>query len=401
MGVARYEIHRGRTNELERTGTGTATITMVDLNGSLDPSSGSSFYSPSAPVAIALHNPVTSTDHQIYGGKINRWGYELYPTERYGIATLECVDGMSILANAMLKTQTHGDPSAVAYYDGNVVYDLDTQADHRIIHALNDAQWPLGMREIFTGNVRVKRKFYSGQGTPILNVITDAADSEWPGVANFFFDKRNWATFHGRLARFNPTEPSYRINTWRVGDVAAVTADATRAPYFAIDYDEDDARVINDAVAYPDGIKAKHMPAQHVRDAGSIATFGTRSWSAENLLTQHGNLTGNNARDETRLFAEYYVNNFSDTSVRVNRIQFKTVHPSHPWAARVWALMCGIDISDRIQITATHHDGASGFNEYTGFVEGLHYTVLPLNETFMDVTLDVDLSPAANWTSLP
>jgi hypothetical protein len=396
--IQRYEIHRGRTSELERTGTGTATITMVDTNGSLDPS-GVSTYAPSAPVAIALHNPVTNTDHQIYGGKISRWTYDLYETERYGIATLECVDGMAVLANTMLKAEVHGDPSAVAYYDGNVKYDRDGEVKHRIDHALTDAGWPLGMREVFTGNCRIKPTTYA-PGNPILNVITDAADAEFPGVANFYFSKTNWATFHGRLARFNPTEPTYHITTWEAGDTAAVAADPGRAPIYALDYDEDDARVINSAFCTPEGIKQKDIAGQYVEDAGSIGTFGTRAWSAENLIVEHGWLTGNNAKDEARLYAEYYTTNFSDTAVRVNRVQFKTVHPSHPWAASVWALMCGIDISDRIQLTTTHHGGAAGFNDYY-YVEGLHYTVEPLAADYMWVTLDVDLSPAAWWDTLP
>jgi hypothetical protein len=167
-----------------------------------------------------------------------------------------------------------------------------------------------------------------------------------------------------------------------------------------LDYDEDDARVINSAFCTPEGIKQKDIAGQYVEDAGSIGTFGTRAWSAENLIVEHGWLTGNNAKDEARLYAEYYTTNFSDTAVRVNRVQFKTVHPSHPWAASVWALMCGIDISDRIQLTTTHHGGAAGFNDYY-YVEGLHYTVEPLAADYMWVTLDVDLSPAAWWDTLP
>lgn len=397
--VSRYTIDRGRTSEIERTGVGTASIELIDTTGALDPSNGSSLYSPSAPVAIGLRNPVTATDHQIYGGKIARWLYDLYPTERYGIAKLDCVDGMAVIANTILNPETAGDPSPANYFVGNVRYALDTQVKHRIDHGLDDALWPAGMREIFTGNGRLKPTVYA-PGNSVLNVITDAADAEFPGVANFFFDKRNWATFHGRLARFNPTDPQYHITTWGVGDVGAVTSDPTRATYFDIEYDEDDARVINDALCTPEGIKSRDIFNQHTYDSASIAQYGTRSWAAENLIIDHGWLTGNDAKAECRSYAQYYVNNFKTTQVRVNRIQFKTVHPSHPWAAAVWALMTRIDISDRVHILSTHHGGAGGFNAYY-FVEGLHYEVLPLAADFMQVTLDVDLSPAAWWTTLP
>src|SRR5690349_4117472 len=87
-----YTIDRGRSSELARTDTGTATIKMIDTNGSLDPASGGSSYDPMTPIAIALGGA------PIFTGHVARWSYDLYPNMRYGIATIECVDALDILA---------------------------------------------------------------------------------------------------------------------------------------------------------------------------------------------------------------------------------------------------------------------------------------------------------------
>ena len=383
---------------MDKTGTGTATIVMVDTNGSLDPASSSSDYDPMTPVAIALTNPVTSVSSPIFTGHVARWGYDVYETERLGFATIECVDSMDVFANAEMVPGAYGDaPSAAA--EGDIVYDLDGQVKNRIDQVLDDVGWPVGNREVFTGNVRVKGKVYA-PNQPALNAITDAADAEFPSVANFYMQKNGFATFHGRLARFNPTDAQYHITTWSVGDMAAVAADSTRAVISGLDYDRDKDRIVNSGLAYPEEIDDTLIEAQRYTDATSISDFGTRSWSAENLLTDYGWLTGNTDLLETRLFAKYHVENYKRPQTRVNRITFKSVPPTNAYATRVWALLCGIDISDRIQLTTTHHGGASGFNGYH-FVEGLHYRVEPMAAGYMNVTLDVDVSPAAYYTTLP
>lgn len=399
--IQSYEIHRGRQSEMDKTGTGTATITMIDTNGSLDPAVGTS-YDPMTPVAIALTNPVTGAGSPIFTGHVARWGYDLYPTEKYGIATLECVDAMDVFANAEMYPgplgDSFGDPPPLSSL-GNI-YFKEGQVKSRIDDILDDLGWPAGNREIFTGNIRLQSTTYA-PGQPAINAITDAADAEFPTVANFYMQKNGFATFHGRLARFNPTDPQYGITTWRAGDIAAYNADTTRAVIFDLDYDRDKDRIVNSALCTPEGnLTPSELEAQRYQDAASIAQYGIRSWSAENLAVLEGKLTGNSGINEARLYARYMVDNFKQPRTRVSRITLKTTPPGHAWAPNIWALMTGVDISDRIQLKTTHHNGAGGFDEYY-YVEGLHYAAKPATDDYLDVTLDLDLSPAAYWNTLP
>lgn len=385
--VAGYKIRRGRANELSKTGTGTATITMIDTNGSLDPA-GTATYDPLTPIAIALGGA------PIFVGYVSRWEYDLYPTMDYATATIECVDAMDIFAATEMVADPllWGDPTVSAFYDGNIVYERDLQVKNRIDQVLDQVGWPAGNREVFTGNVRLKRTVYAPRQTA-LNAISDAADAEFPGIANFYVGKDGTATFHGRLARFNPTDPQYNITTWNCGDLPNVSG---RALIFGLDYDKDKDRIINSAFCTPEGVNDADIDGQYVQDAPSIAAYGTRSWSAENLIIEGSWLTGNTALQECRnVFADYYVTNYAQPAVRVKRLSFKWQPPSSPYASAVNALMSGIDISDRIHLLTSN-----GFNGYH-FVEGLEYDAQPASDTYDDVTLHVDLSPAAYWTTLP
>jgi hypothetical protein len=386
--VSSYKVDRGRDSELDRTGTGTATITMIDTNRSLDPAGGGgSSYDPLTPVAIALGGA------PIFVGHVSRWGYDMYPTMTYGIATLECVDALDILAaTEMVADYTlWGDPSAQAIYEGNIRFDADTQVKHRIDQILDQAG-DVAAREVFTGNVALNSTTYS-PGQTALNAIQDAADAEFPAVANFFIGKDGTRIFHGRLARFNPSDGQYHITTWNCGDVANQSG---RAVISGLEYDKDKDRIINQAFCTPEGVKDSQIPNQYVRDTGSIAQYGTRAWSAENLILRHSWLTGKTAAAECRdVYAQYYVTNYKQPEVQVRRLSFRWQPPGTAYAANTNALMSGIDISDRIQLTTSN-----GFNAHY-FVEGLHYEAHPATSTYLDVTLDVDLSPAAYWNTLP
>jgi hypothetical protein len=318
----------------------------------------------------------------------------MYPTMEYGIATIECVDGLEVLAATEMVADPllWGDPSAQAIYDGNIRYDADTQAKHRIDQVLDQAGWPVGQREVFTQDVRLLPTVYAPRQTA-LNAIDDACDASFPGISNRFIGKDGDFVSHGRLARFNPTDAQYHITTWNCGDLAN---QAGRAVIFGLEYDKDKDRIINSAFCTPEAVEDADIPGQYVQDTGSIAQYGTRSWSAENLIIEHSSYTGKTGLEECRdVYADYYVTNYAQPEVRVKRLTFRWLPPTHPNAANVNALMSGIDISDRINLLTVN-----GFNGYH-FVEGLSYEAKPATDTYLEVTLNVDLSPATYWGTLP
>ncbi len=403
-----WTFRRGRTGELDKNSPGTAAITLIDTTGELDPSGGSYSFAPGTPGAIAINNPVTSSDHTVFRGNVSRFSYDLYPTEKYAIATVELVDGLDRLARTEMYAGTGmiltwGDLSFISTaQDGDVWFDSDGTGNAvatRINSVLNSAQWPVGLREVFSGNVKLKETTYAYR-TPALAAIQDAADAEFPGVANFYIQKDGKATFHGRLARFNPTDAQYHISIWRAGDIAGVASDSSRALIFELDYDIDAEKVINTAMATPKGIADADINDQRVENASSIGTYGSRSESFHDLLTDGDHFDGANAKVATKKFATYYVNNYATPRVRVNRITFKRLHPTHPNASRVWALMCGVDISDIIRIKSTHLGG--GFNDVDYYVEGISATATSRGgEDFDDVEMTLDLSPRAYFNTSP
>lgn len=406
MIVSGWSIRRGRDYELNKNSPGTATITLIDTTGEVDPTNPAYAFDPGTPAAIALHNPVTSTDHTVFRGNVSRLSYDLYPTETYAVATLELVDGLDRLARTEMyagtgQILTWGSNSFISTaQDGDVWFDQDETGNAvatRIHSVLNSAQWPAGLRDINSGNVKLQSVTYAYR-TPALTPILDAVDAEFVGAANFFCRKDGRATFQGRLARFNPADVQYQISIWRCGDIAAVAADSTRALIFGLDYSVDVEKIINTAIATPKGIADADINAQRVENAASISTYGSRSESWDNLLTLGDHFDGANAKVATKKMATYYVSNYNQPRNRVDSITIKRLPPTHPNAARVWALMCGIDISDIIRLKTTHQGG--GFDE-DFFVEGLSYTAQPLSATYDDVTLRLDLSPRAYYNTNP
>jgi hypothetical protein len=399
--VSSWSIDRGRSYELDTNSAGTAQITLIDTTGELDPTSFAYPFEPMTPAAIALRNPVLGTDHTIFRGHVQRLSYDLYQNERYATVTVDLVDGLDRLA--VMEMFPGGDWGELPpLNEGDVSFFADDQTSatgHRINLLLDQANWPVGLREVFSGNVALQGVVYSRR-TPVMTAIQDCADAEFPGVANFYIAKDGKATYHGRLARFIPADAQYHISTWRCGDMDAVAADSTRALIFELGYDRDAEKVINSALATPQNILDANIAAHRVEDTGSIATYGTRAISFENLLTTDGYGYQTAADDACELFAQYYVTNYAQPRNRVNKITFKRVGPDDPYAANLWRLMCNVDISDIIRLKTTHHGGAGGFDE-DFFVEGLHYNANPLSDEYVDVELTLDVSPRAYYDTNP
>lgn len=388
---------------MDKTDAGSMTVTMVDTNGSLDPSSGSTAYNPMKPIAFGLKNPVTGVTWTIFRGFVSSWDYDLYQTENYATVTVECTDGFDVLSATEMTPAPSGTQGAfgdiiTSSQEGNIIYreNPDTNAVAvRINQVLDECDWPTGDREIFSGNVGLKQTVYAPRSTA-MSVISDASDAEFPSVANFYFAKDGKATFHGRLARFNPTDSQYHISTWRCGDAAAVLADSTYAQIMALEYGRDKDKIINSAYAAPEGIDDSDIFDQRVFDTSSISSYGIRSWSAENLILLNGP-NGETPLAEAKNFAQYYVDNYAQPLTAVRRVTFSS-RAAGGTGSRIWRILTEVDISDRIRLKTTHLNGG-GFVDEDFFVEGISYSIQPLNDQYLDVELNLDVSPASYYAT--
>jgi hypothetical protein len=419
--VQSWSVSRGRPSEFEKTGAGTATVRIADLQGLFDPTNGASPYFPNVvpdkQAAIALRNPELGTWHTVFRGFIEDISYTLDQSRRVLWLELELVDGFGRLADVELMPGQDGLLPLPADIDaGHVFYAGGPVAD-RINFILDDAGWPAGtapagLREIFTGNVQLSQVIYP-PGTDALSALYDAADAEFSGVANIYCSKDGVITFHGRQARFRPDVAEYHIRRQTVGDPSLTSVDSTVCPVHELGFNLGKASLYNSVSAYPQYAHATadtppklveptgaEIRDQLLEDAASIAAHGKKGLSFTDLLTWQGNATGNPALVETKLVAQYYRDNYHQPLPRVNRMVFKSRLPSDPLAGPLWKMLTLAEISDRLTFTSAH-PGGGGFTADEYYVEGVRYQAEPGTPTVPNVTLELDVSPAALFTVNP
>lgn len=388
--TARYNVRRGRQDEFTRITTGTADCEFTDLGAlGLDPTLGGDM-----PLhgMLELYNPVTGEWSSIFRGHVEEDTHDLDGSMLVLRSTLQLVDAFDYLAGYELAAGAAGHPLP-AYVDaGNVYYGPDNTGqavDDRIYAVLVDASWSTALSSIYSGNVTVQECIYDS-GTQALTVIYDAADAEFPGAAIVYISKDGEFRFRGRFARFNPG--AYGIPTWQAstGDHAG----AQLRPPLTMTRSRAVGKLVNAAMATVKGTTDDEFAGALVTDTASIDKYGVRSWSADELLTQYGQYTGVYYNDEARLFSQYYVDNLKNPVTRIDQLTFRSVPLEHPKAADTWALICGVEIGDVVEVTTDHPSGA-GLAAEPFYVEGVNYTVSPLNGDFANVTLTLDVSPAS------
>jgi hypothetical protein len=326
--------------------------------------------------------------------------------------TVSLVDIFEILAAVeMMPGQFGVTPPKVSkdqvFFDDNTVQERIEQILANALGAAKSDYW-----FIFTGNVRLWETVYS-PGETVLSAVQEAADAEFPGVSNVYTDRFGRLCFHGRLAKFNPAEIAsetgggWVFRQWKAGDGAAVNDDpagTARLKRFA--FNRGLSHVINQGFATPTraftGVPLTDVEnlAQIYKDDTSIGLRGVRSWTAENLLTKEGLKDNSTDLVETKRFAQYYVDNYAQPRNRATECGFRTMRPGRPGATITWGLLSQLDIADELLITIAS-PGGGGFNLEPFFVEGVHETCRPLNAGYDDITLAVDLSPQAVFTSNP
>jgi hypothetical protein len=410
-------IDRGRQYELDRTDAARATVQINDTDGTLDPTNPAGPYygliEPLRQAVICARNPVADEWQQRFRGWITDWNYSFDPSQQVNRLQLELTDVFEILGAAEMIPGADFDIPGGHYgllpppeSAGQIVYGEQT-VQERIQAILADAGVPAGFAVVFSGNVRVRQTVYSAAETPLV-AIQEAADAEFPGVSNVYTDRLGRLVFHGRLAKFDPagvaagaSPGAWDWHHWHAGDGAAVHADlGAVAQLRRFGFNQGVSKIINSALATPLNIADEDTPGQLVQDFTSIGRYGSRSWSAPNLLTKEGLLDSSTALEETRRFAQYYVDNYAQPRNRADQVGFRSIRPGAPGASITWQLLTRVDISDRIDLTVTS-PGGGGFAAEPFYVEGVHETSRPLNPDHDDVTVTLDLSPAAYFDTNP
>lgn len=401
--VRSFSIDRGRPDEFAKTGTGTASLRMIDRDGLFDPTNGFSPYFglvlPDKQATIELHNPVLDEWKTIFTGFTEDWSFVLDVTESFFEVQVDLVDGFAILNDYELTPGVDGD-TPPAGSEGRVFYeDTAGSVGDRITAIDADVGWPSAWSETFTGNVRMTETLYEA-GHSALAAQFDCVDAEFPGVGNLYMSKTGIKTFHGRQARFRPDVAAYGINRRDVGDPSVTDGDSTICPVHELGFNLGKANLFNSVLACPQDttvgvpITDAEVAGQLVEYTASITAHGRKSLAFNDLLTLEGIATGNTALEETTLMATYFADNYHDPLPRINRMVFKTREASHRLAGPLWKMLTRVEISDLLTLT-TAHPGGGGFDEEEFYVEGIHYNVTPGNGAIPVVTLTLDVSSKA------
>jgi hypothetical protein len=261
------------------------------------------------------------------------------------------------------------------------------------------------MRITFSGNVDVNETLYDAGEDVILQGVRDAADAEFPGVANFYEDRFGRAVFHGRFARFDPegteaTAPSsWDFNRWNAATREDVTTGVAQVKEFS--FNRPRARIINTYLAWPRadelGVEFDRalIPTLERTDPTSITQYGYRNAAgdAPDLIIKEHKTNGNTGADECGLFGDFYVTNYAVVRKAVQRCVFKSISTADARAAATWDLMTRCDVSDVIELTIDEAELA----DEAFFVDGISVECRVLNPAFDLVTVTPNLTPASYY----
>ena len=347
-----WTVDRGRTYQLDATQTGTASIRLYDTTGMFDATNPSSpFYGgigPMRQVTVGLQNPVNKLFYPIFTGFTEAWTYTFpdTPSSRIYDATVACVDGFDALSRANIPVDNSGSSIIPPFSGlGSVSWRIQYILSFFTQTPYSGQGYPTDTAALFSGNVNVLGAVYNAQ-TSFLTAIMDTADAESGGLANnLFMDRSGNVAFRGRAARFTPevyspggaTPSTPPINFWNAGDIGAANTLSGCAPIYDIQWDLDDAYLINAAQVYPGSANnARLIAEQLVTNNAQILKYGPRSLSVPDLYTAgspaitsnpHLNPPGLTGLQETLLFAQAAVDNFNAPVARISKLTFQTVAP--------------------------------------------------------------------------
>ncbi len=411
--VQSWSVKTGRNVELDRTDPGSATIVISDRDGSFDLTNASglqaSGLAPGRQAGIVMHDPVNDSWHWRFRGFITSIDVDLYTNTKSSTVTITLADALDWLGRVQMSPESFGDP-VPAGSEGDIYYPETSGAlevSERLNDVLDTVGWPVALRRLFTGNVQLVATVYARRDQA-SSVLEDAADAEFPDVANFYAAKDGMLTFHGRQARFDPEAYQASTDLTRTGGASivfwsAVSGDITVdypnvALIHELSYRMSRDDLINDALALPKDVDEVDVPGNRVEDTGSQDAYGFNSITFPDLLTLATPSVDTVA--EVKKFGTYYVDNYKNPQVRITRIGFTTRLASEPFGPGHWAFLCGVDIGDVVTVTTHHFDGSMGFAaDY--FVEAIEMSVTPGRPDYDLVELTLDVSPRAFYDVNP
>ena len=269
--VRRIKIGRGRSSVHQTFDSGTATITLDNLDGDYDPNNTSSPHSPNLKLGTPFRIRVVYlfTSYDLFRGHITGWPLNYPESGLDAVAVIEATENLSLLRTTRLD-QTYSEESTRV----------------RIGAILDDVSWPASDRDLDNSLVRAAGITYTGDARTLLDDTVEAEQG------HLFVAGNGDLTFKDRIS------------------FSAATSQATfgqgggELKYREITPLYDDDLLINFA-----GITASAGDQQIASDSTSISDHGERSYTSSNDSI----VTANDALN----VAEWVVGKNKDVTVRV------------------------------------------------------------------------------------
>jgi hypothetical protein len=311
--VRQISIKRGRNIMRDTFEAGSATVRVIDPDGSFNPQNVNSpyfgFLTPLRKLRISA--TVGGVGYFLFSGYTTDYKYTYPQGQEIGYVDIICSDAFRLMQQAGITTVA----SATAGQDTGT----------RIGKILDQVQWPTSMRTIDTGNTTCVVD--PGTSRTALDALKNAEFSE---QGAFFINDEGTAVF---LNRTNVIK--------KYGDTPIEFNQTTGIPYSNLTFAFDDKLIINSA-----GMTRVGGTQQVSEDSASIAKYFPHQLNENNLVAQ--------TDADTLNIAKIYVATRKETTIRIDAMTVDLLDPDVPTAT-----MLDFDYFQPLKITNVQPDGST------------------------------------------
>ena len=311
--VRQISIKRGRNIMRDTFEAGSATVRVIDPDGSFNPQNVNSpyfgFLTPLRKLRISA--TVGGVGYFLFSGYTTDYKYTYPQGQEIGYVDIICSDAFRLMQQAGIVSVA----SATAGQDTGT----------RIGKILDQVSWPTSMRNIDTGNTTCVVD--PGTSRTALDALKNAEFSE---QGAFFINDEGTAVF---LNRTNVIK--------KYGDTPIEFNQTTGIPYSNLTFAFDDKLIINSA-----GMTRVGGTQQVSEDSASIAKYFPHQLNENNLVAQ--------TDADTLNIAKIYVATRKETTIRIDQMTVDLLDPDVPTAT-----MLDFDYFQPLKITNVQPDGST------------------------------------------
>ena len=338
--VRQISIRRGRNIMRDTFEAGSATVRVIDPDGSFNPQNvDSPYYGFLTPLRkLRISATVGGVGYFLFSGYTTDYKYTYPQGQEIGYVDIVCSDAFRLMQQAGITTVA----------DATAGQDTGT----RINKILDQVQWPTSMRTIDTGNTTCVVD--PGTSRTALDALKNAEFSE---QGAFFINDEGTAVF---LNRTNVIK--------KYGDTPIEFDQTTGIPYSNLTFAFDDKLIINSA-----GMTRVGGVQQVSEDSASIAKYFPHQLNESNLVAQ--------TDADTLNIAKIYVATRKETTIRIDTMTVDLLDPAVPTAT-----MLDFDYFQPLKITNVQPDGSTIVK--TLQAQGLAWDITPNSMKVTVTTLE-------------